>query len=341
MNRKAVALVSGGLDSALAVRVVQQQGVEVEGLNVRLPFDCCRLQAAKMAAELGIRITVLAAGDDYYEMLKKPHYQYGRGANPCADCRIYLLNTARRFMPQVGASFVVTGEVLGQRPNSQMRSHLRIVEKRSGLEGILLRPLCAKLLPPTTVEKEGIVDRDRLFGFAGRSRKPLIALARELGLETIPDASSGCPLAQRGFGRKVFDLMRHGPGPDRWDFELLSVGRHLRLDSSTKVVIGRDEGENETLREFAEKSVRNPVTYVRPRNFHGAHGLIVGPADEGKVRRVASILGGYSRQFDPVLHQFEYGIASRGMAPLAEVEPEPPSAIRHLMVGVGTASKRL
>lgn len=333
MNRKAVALVSGGLDSALAVRVMQEQGIEVEGLNIRLPFDCCRLQAAKMAADLGIRITVCRAGDDYYGMLRKPRYRYGKGANPCTDCRIYLLRMARRFMEQVGASFVVTGEILGQRPNSQMWNQLRIVGKRSGLEGFLLRPLSARLLPPTVPEQTGIVDRERLYGFQGRSRKPLIELGHHLGLRTIPQSTGGCPLAEIGFGRKVFDLMGHAPDASGWDFELLSVGRHLRLSETTKAVVGRNEQENHLLLEFAQRAPRPEVIYVRPKQFHGAHGLIVGPADRDTARWVASVLAGYSRQFDPGRHEYEYGIPSRGMTPLAGIQPERPKAVRHLMVG--------
>jgi tRNA-specific 2-thiouridylase len=332
MNRKAVALVSGGLDSALAVRIMQEQAIEVEGLHVHLPFACCRLEAAKMALELGISITVTSAGDDYFEMLKNPRYQYGRGANPCTDCRIYLLRMARHFMRTVDASFVVTGEVKGQRPNSQLAHHLRSVEEESGLKGLLLRPLCAKILRPTLPEKKGIVDRNRLYRFSGRSRAPLIELARRLNLETIPSASGGCPLAEHGFGRKVLDLIRHDPDAGRWDFELLSVGRHFRLDESTKVVVSRDEGENERLRDSAQRAPHANVTYVRPRGFHGAHGLIVGPADKETIHRAASFLAGYSRQFDPAVHEFEYGISPESMSCLRGVQPESPRAIRHLMV---------
>jgi hypothetical protein len=334
MNRKAVALISGGLDSTLAARIVQEQGIEIEGLHVRLPFECCRLNAAQMAGQLDVKITVVTAPDDYYEIVKNPEYHYGRGANPCVDCRIYLLKLARRFMESVGASFVVTGEVAGQRPNSQKLHQMKAVEEGSGLEGLLLRPLSAKLLKPTIPEKKGIVDRERLYRFSGRSRTPLIALAKQFGITKFPSASGGCPLAERLFARKVFDLIEHDGKPTRWDFDLLKIGRHLRLSDTTKVVIGKDKDQNAMLQHFAETAPREDVTLVRPGEFGAPFGLIVGPADGDTVRRVVSCLAGYSRDYAPEKHVFEYGKKGLDMRPIRGVERTEKEEFRHLLIGL-------
>jgi len=335
MNRKAVALISGGLDSTLAARIVQSLGIEVEGLHVRLPFECCRLNAAQMADQLDVKITVVRAGDDYYDIVKNPEYHYGRGANPCVDCRIYILRLARRFMDTVGASFVVTGEVVGQRPNSQKFHQMKNVEKGSGLEGLLLRPLSAKLLAPTIPEEKGIVDRERLYGFSGRSRTPIIALAKEFGITKFPSATGGCPLAERQFGKKVFDLIEHDPDAGRWDFDFLKIGRHLRLDERTRVVIGRDERENEMLEHFGrEAKDRKDLTLIRPGDFGAPFGLVIGPADADTVRQVTSYLAAYSRTYDPDRHVFEYGPPGGDMHPIRGVERAERESFRGLLIGL-------
>ncbi|MDH3717825.1 MAG: hypothetical protein OES79_06850, partial [Planctomycetota bacterium] len=245
MPTRAVALLSGGLDSVLAVRVLQEQGIDVEALNFRTLFTCCQDMASQAAQRLDVKITVIGAEDEYLQLVRQPRFGYGRGANPCVDCRIYMFERARQYMQQVGASMVVSGEVLGQRPNSQKRRDLRVIESHSGLQGRLLRPLSAKLLPPTIPEQTGQVDRDQLYDFSGRSRKGLIALARRFGFthEEIPSPSTGCALTEKTFAPRVFDLLKTDPENTAWDFELLKVGRHLRLTRATKAIIGRREDE--------------------------------------------------------------------------------------------------
>ena len=159
----------------LAIRLMQEQDIEVQALNFRTLFTCCQDNASQAARELGVKLTVVAEDDDYLELIRKPRFGYGKGANPCVDCRIYMFQIARRFMSQVNASFVVSGELLGQRPMSQKRRDLERIEHHSELQGLLLRPLSAKLLPETQPEIAGIVDRSRLLGFHGRGRKPLIS----------------------------------------------------------------------------------------------------------------------------------------------------------------------
>ncbi len=296
---RAVALFSGGLDSTLAVRVLQEQGIEVEALNVHTVFECCKTVAAKAAAELGVRLTVVTVADDYLELIRKPKYGYGKGVNPCIDCRAYMARMARQRMEQTGACAVVSGEVLGQRPMSQRGWQVRAIERDSGLEGRLLRPLSAKLLPPTIPEREGLIDRERLYGFRGRGRKELIALAERLGIEEIPQPSTGCPLTRTTFAPRVRDLMQFQPDAARWDFELLNVARHLRLDPHTKVAVGRNQEENAILGNFFERSDAPAPALLHPENFLGPDVLIVGRVTEDAIALGASLVLRFTRRFDP------------------------------------------
>lgn len=299
MERKAVALFSGGLDSMLAIRILQEQGFEVEALNIRTTFDCCKVPAAQAAMDLGVRVTVLSVGDDYLDVLRSPCHGYGKGFNPCVDCRGYMGRMAKQLMEEIDACVVVTGELLGQRPNSQKRPQLDIVEREAGLQGRLLRPLSAKLLPPTIPETEGLIDRDKLYDFTGRSRRPLIELAERLGVTEIPAPSTGCALTETSFAPRVQDLLVRQPDAGRWDFELLNTGRHLRYRDETKIVVGRDESENATLQAFFRRKDASGVTMVEPENFVGPVGLIVGRADDESIALAGALLIRYTRQCDP------------------------------------------
>lgn len=298
-ERKAVALFSGGLDSMLAIRILQEQGFEVEALNIRTTFDCCKVPAAQAATDLGVRVTVLSVGDDYLDVLRSPRHGYGKGFNPCVDCRSYMGRMAKQLMEEVGACVVVTGELLGQRPNSQKRPQLDLVARESGLQGRLLRPLSAKLLPPTIPETEGLIDRDRLYDFTGRSRKPLIELAEKLGIHEVPTPSTGCALTEKTFVPRVKDLLGLQPDARRWDFELLNTGRHMRFREGTKIVVGRDERENATLQAFFRREDASESALVEPENFVGPVSLVVGCVDDEAVAFAGALLIRYTRQCDP------------------------------------------
>jgi tRNA-specific 2-thiouridylase len=298
---RAVVLFSGGLDSMLVLRILQQQGLEVHALNVRAVFSCCQTAAARAAVAMGAELTVLSVEDDYLDIIRHPRYGYGKGANPCVDCRMYMCKMAKRFMEQIGASLVATGEILGQRPMSQKRQDLVVIEKRSGLQGRLLRPLSAKLLPPTIPEEEGIVDREKLYDFSGRSRVPLIELAGELGIQEIPQPSTGCALTEPMFSTRVFDLMEHDLEATRWDFELLVHGRQFRITPHAKIVIGRNESENASLGLFAEREDASPAAFIEPENFMGPDALVTGTMAAGEIEEAvielaAAMLVRYSRR---------------------------------------------
>lgn len=301
LNRKAIALLSGGLDSTLAVRIVQEQGIEVEAVNFQTMFTCCKNDARRVAHDLGVRLTVLEVGDDYLKVIQKPKYGYGRGMNPCVDCRIYMFLAAKQTMESTGAAFLVTGEVLDQRPKSQKMNDFRIIEEQSGLEGKILRPLSAKLLPETEAERNGLIDREKLYAVHGQSRKLLLELAVKYGIDNPPPASPGCALTMEGFAKKVKDVFDHRPDYQRWEFEILKVGRHFRLDADTKAVIGRSHEQNEYL------EVLHPAgtTLLRCKNFGGPHGLIIGNANQENLNKAGALVLRYAQKPLPLICEFE------------------------------------
>jgi len=276
---KAIAMISGGLDSTLALALVLRQGIEVKAINFYTGFCITETQrrkggrpdgtvpqneALRAAADQEVEIEYVdISGGGYLDMLVNPRYGYGQNANPCVDCRIFMMQKAREIMEREGADFVFTGEVLGQRPKSQRRDTLWLIEKKSGLEGRLLRPLSARLLPPTLPEQQRLVDRERLLDISGRSRTRQMALARELGVHDWPQPAGGCCfLTDESFGRKFFDLLdgRQAAGEPRKlqqeDVLLLSTGRHFRMSPKVKLIVGRTEVENVLLEKYAEGRAR-------------------------------------------------------------------------------------
>ena len=291
MNRKAAVLLSGGLDSTLVVRILQEQNIEVEAVNFRTAFGCCKDDALEMSRQFGVKVTLVSVNDDYFKLIEKPKYGWGKGINPCVDCRIYMFRLAKKFMEVSGASFVATGEVVGQRPMSQQMKQLQIIEAESGLKDILLRPLSAKLLEPTLPERLGIVDRERLYGINGRSRKELLELAVKYGIENPPTPSSGCLLTEPDFADRVRDLFEHTPDYERWHFETLKVGRHFRLTGETKVILGRDQEENKRLEMLNHKG---SVLFI-PFNFKGPSALITGKSDGDSEKKACAMILRYTK----------------------------------------------
>lgn len=299
MGRKCVALLSGGLDSMLAARLMQEQHIEVEAVTFRMIYSGDDDRALRAADFLQVPLHVFPPHDDFLGVIRQPRFGYGKGANPCVDCRIYMLQRAAAFAEEVGSDFVISGEVLGQRLMSQKRRDFAAVAYHSGLGELLLRPLCAKLLPPTRPERVGWVDRQQLYGFHGRGRKGLIRLARRLGFPFIPPRLSGCPLTEPRFSRNVLDLLEFDPNARAWDFELLRVGRHYRLDPQTKVVVGRRQAENEELERLHECHEAGTSALLVPNNFVGPAALLVGPPLPSSVAFAAGLVGRHARQCDP------------------------------------------
>lgn len=292
MNKKAIALLSGGLDSMLAIAMVKEQGIDIEAVNFQTMFGCCKEDARRAAYDLGVRFTSIAVGDDYLKVIQKPRFGYGRALNPCVDCRIYMFLAARHYMESVGASFLITGEVLDQRPNSQKMNDLRMIDRECGLEGRVLRPLSAKLLAETEPERLGIVDRSQFFSVHGQSRKGLHQLAARYGIEKIPAASPGCALTSREFSKKVKDVFEHRPQYARWEFEILKIGRHFRLDPQTKAVIARNHTQNE----YLEQMHPEHTTLLSCRNFAGPHALVIGGASQENLEKTAALILKYAQK---------------------------------------------
>ena len=298
MKRKALALLSGGLDSTLAVKVMLEQGIEVEALNFTSPFcTCtgknagCKSEAIRVAEEFGIPIKVMTKGVDYLEVVRKPRHGYGKGMNPCIDCRIFLLRKAREYMAESGADFVITGEVLGQRPMSQRRHTLDIIERESGLAGRLLRPLSAKHFEPTLPEQEGWVDREKLLAIQGRSRKEQMQLAEELDVKNYPCPAGGCLLTEVSFVSKVRDVFNHSDQLNLRDFRLLKVARHFRVGPRTKALIGRNEAENELL----SRNIQPGEATLRWIDGSSPLGVLMGTVDDALLETSAKILLRYTR----------------------------------------------
>jgi tRNA-specific 2-thiouridylase len=244
---KAIGLLSGGLDSILAAKIVADQGIEVIALSFTTPFFKCtddKLAYLKRTAKvIGVKLEVIDVTSDYIKMLKKPKHGYGKNLNPCIDCKILMLKKAKQYAKKVGAKFVFTGEVLGQRPMSQRMDTLRIIEKEAGLKGKLLRPLSAKFMPITEAEKKGWIDRNRLLQIQGRGRNPQIDLAKIYSIKEYQSPAGGCLLTCGEYCKKVTDLLKHNKKILSEHIDLLKIGRHFRLDKN-KIIVGRNEKDN-------------------------------------------------------------------------------------------------
>lgn len=248
---KAIALISGGLDSLLAAKLIQAQGIDIIPLNFKIPF--CPRSFLPGSGNLGQELKYLDIGNDFLKLLENPQHGFGSQMNPCIDCKILMLRRAGELMGPWGAKFLVTGEVLGQRPMSQHKQALERIAKKAGLEGLVLRPLSAKLIPETIAEKEEWVSREKLLNFSGRSRKPQIELAKAFKIKDYAQPAGGCLLTDPEFSKKIKDLIAHRElNVD--NVELLKIGRHFRISENAKLIVGRNELENTRLVNFAKNN---------------------------------------------------------------------------------------
>ncbi|SHG62044.1 tRNA U34 2-thiouridine synthase MnmA/TrmU, contains the PP-loop ATPase domain [Thermosyntropha lipolytica DSM 11003] len=290
---KAVSLFSGGLDSQLAIALIQKQNIEVIAINFITPFFGLKESTIKAAENLGVKLLTFDLGQEYIdEVLKNPKYGYGKNMNPCIDCHAFMFKKAGDMMKDLGASFIISGEVLGQRPMSQNKTALHIVEKLSGYQGYIVRPLSAKLLPPTIPEEKGWINRDELEDISGRSRSRQKELAEKLGIKEYPSPAGGCLLTEANFARRLKKLLEAKPEAKPEEMHILKVGRHFYIDDNL-LVIGRNKAENEMLEKIALSSDKfikvtdrpGPLAVFRSfRNFY---------TDE-QLNRAASILARYS-----------------------------------------------
>jgi tRNA U34 2-thiouridine synthase MnmA/TrmU len=317
--RKAVALISGGLDSLLAARVMQEQGVYVEGLNFYTGFcveghthairkkdqkKSKRNNALWVAEKLGMRLHIIDIVEEYKQVVFHPKHGYGANLNPCLDCKIFMVSKAHEWIRQHGFDFIITGEVVGQRPMSQRKDTMPVVARESGAGDLLLRPLCAKNLPASLPEREGWVERERLYDFSGRNRKPQMALAKRFGIEGYAQPAGGCCfLTDPQYAVKLADLWqaRGGKQYEMDDIMLLKVGRHLRPAANFKLIIAREEGEGNFLQGY-----RKQYPHLTTTSHPGPLALIDGRVDEADVKLAARVVARYSQGRDAPRVEMNY-----------------------------------
>jgi tRNA-specific 2-thiouridylase len=344
---RAVGMLSGGLDSTLAIRIMLEQNIEVTALHFRTAFSYVershlagrgpgmRFDAQWAASTLNVDLEVIDISDEYLPLVLNPRYGYGSGMNPCVDCRIFLLRQAKAWMKAHGYHFVFTGEVVGQRPKSQMRPSLNIVERESGLRGYLLRPLSARLLKPTVPEQRGWVDREELYAISGRGRKAQIALAEQFGITGYPQPSGGCCyLIDKTYSRRLRDFLAHegAEALNSGRVQLLAIGRHLRLSSGRKVIVGRHEQENEYLGSCGVAGIL--LTTV---DHPGPTTLVPDGATQEEIALAARITAGYSDGRGEPTVRVEVratrdGQGRNGLANVLTVDPLSREEVNALMV---------
>ncbi len=294
---KAVALFSGGLDSTLAILVMLRQGIDVTAITFLNHFGCdisdkssCSKDPFSASEKFGFKVKLAHLSEKFLAIVKNPKYGHGKNMNPCIDCRILMLKEARHLMNLINADFIITGEVLGQRPMSQRKNCFPMMDKEAGLRGYILRPLSAKLLDITIPEQKGIVDREALYDFSGRSRKPQIALAKEFGLTDYPAPAGGCLLTEPNYSFRLKELLTHNKDPEFKDINLLRRGRHFRFSPECKIIVGRDKKENDML-----ASLLNSDDYTLKVEGYGSPlTAVVGKVTDNSLALAASLCARYS-----------------------------------------------
>jgi tRNA-uridine 2-sulfurtransferase len=316
---KAVALMSGGLDSVLAAAIIKNQGVQVTGISCKHPFHAGSEQQEQSQVELGakqigIELVMPDVTQTMLEMVQNPPHGYGKHLNPCIDCRIMYLGEGEKLMKELDAHFLITGEVLGQRPMSQRRDTINIIDRDSSLRGLIIRPLSAKLLNPTIPEEKGWVDREKLYEVSGRGRKPQYKLAEELGITEFSAPAGGCLLTMEDFARKMLDLIERSDSITAKDIELLKHGRQFRLSDKAKIIVGKDDSDNKKLFTLAEDT----DVLIKMADRPGPVGVLTGIFSEAEIETSCKLVGRYVKGNDPVL---KFLVTKKGEENILETEP--------------------
>ncbi len=322
---RALGLCSGGLDSILAGLVLREHGVAVEWVSFETPFFSAD-KARKASRNTGIPLTVKDITPVYMEMLRNPRCGYGQNMNPCLDCHTLMFRIAGEMMAEKNADFLFSGEVVGQRPMSQTRTSLRYVEKHSGHEGRIVRPLSIQLLPETIPEQEGLIDRNALCGISGRGRKEQIALAEKLGVTDYPAPAGGCLLTDRMYTVRLKDLFDHQKTSAVDELHLLRYGRHFRLDPHTKIIVGRDKQDNEAILRHYQP---DRDTFIKTPEVPGPVVLVPNSSDREAVMKAAALCVGYSKTPHDTP---EVRIITPAGKEVVRVKGMPPEAVRNRMI---------
>jgi tRNA U34 2-thiouridine synthase MnmA/TrmU len=271
---KAILLLSTGLDSFLAYKILKRLGIETIVLVIKTPFNKINEEILKEIKKES-KVIIHEAKEDYLEIIKNPKFGYGKQMNPCIDCKIYMYKIAKEYLEKENADFIATGEVLNQRKFSQTLDKLKLIEREAKVENLVLRPLSAKLLPETIAEKKGLIKRENLLDIKGRSRKKQLELVKELKIEKFPKPSAGCLLVDPSFSKRLRDLINFNPNFNLEDVELLKIGRHFRINGS-KLILGRNEEENKKLEKYKKYILLKPKS-------KGPIGIFIGEEKDLKI----------------------------------------------------------
>lgn len=299
---RAIAMVSGGLDSILAAKLIKEQGIEVIGICFKSLFFN-EEHARRMVKQIEIPLEVIDFSEEHFNMVKNPKHGYGKNMNPCIDCHAMMMRYSGELLNKFNADFIITGEVVNQRPMSQNRSALNLVKKESGIGQKILRPLCALNLEPTEMEEKGLVDREKLLNISGRNRKVQMELAEKWGIVDYPSPAGGCKLTEPNFSKRLKDLLKHNENPTFKDIELLKIGRHFRISNNAKIISTRLQEETPLLKSFLTKE----DLYMLCNDFKGSSVAIIGDYTEEDLKLAAKVTVRYSKGREEENVKVKYG----------------------------------
>ncbi|MCY6958759.1 tRNA 4-thiouridine(8) synthase ThiI [Clostridium brassicae] len=313
---RALALISGGLDSILASKLIKDQGIDVIGICFKSYFFGSK-NAEKMTKQIGIPLEVVDFSDEHLEVVKNPKHGHGKNMNPCIDCHAMMMKEAGNLLEKFNADFIITGEVLNQRPMSQNKSSLNVVKKESGIGEKILRPLCAKVLPPTEMELNGLVDREKLLGISGRSRKIQMELAEKWGIKDYPSPAGGCKLTEPNYSVRLRELLEHVENPSIRELELLRFGRHFRVTKECKIISSRTASEADQIKKFL--TIEDTGFLVK--DFRGSMVVIIGNPSEEDIEFASKVAGRYSKGKDEEMIKVMYGYYTKPYDKFLQVKP--------------------
>lgn len=326
---KALAMISGGLDSILAAKLIKEQGIEVIGICFRSYFFS-EESAKKMTKQIGIPLVVVDFSNEHLDMVKNPKHGRGKNMNPCIDCHAMMMNYAGKLLEEYNADFIITGEVLNQRPMSQNRQALNIVRKESGFANKILRPLCAKNLDPTEMELNGLVDREKLLNISGRSRKIQMELAEQWGIKEYPSPAGGCKLTEPNYALRLKDLLDYKEDVEEDELKLLRYGRHFRTKDNNKIIVARTKDEGEAIKNYINENYYSFHT----SDFSGALVLLENEGTEEDRILASRIAGRYSKGREEKSVKVKFGRYGTRFNDEIEVEPISDEDLQKYLVSI-------
>ena len=312
---RALAMISGGLDSILAAKLIKDQGIEVIGICFKSYFFG-EENAKRMVAQIDVPLEVVDFSVEHFEMVKNPKNGYGKNMNPCIDCHAMMMRYCGELLEKFNADFIITGEVLNQRPMSQNRAALDKVKKESGIGSKILRPLCAKNLPATEMEEKGLVDREALLDIMGRNRKVQMELAEKWGIKEYPSPAGGCKLTEPNYSKRLEELLNHNKDVETRELQLLKVGRHFRVSEGCKIISARTQDEAEVLKGLIGKG----DTILLAKDFTGSMVVIIGEPTREDIEFAAKVTARYSKGKDENSIEVKYGGYGQRMEKSIEVK---------------------